>query len=234
MTMADWGRYDVQYINPFDSCCWAKEMGAWTPLVKSIKQANPAAIVLATFHATEIWEADLVTANKWLPDKCIMRNTAGATCSWWAGLVFTNNLFDPDCLDAAVANALAVLPDLLAAGVDGVFLDGVVDFDIGCSATPCNGHCSPTADINCTSANCSHTPQQPYSTLHTRWVALYAEWFRRLSEVHPGLVWVNNLALEQGPFVPISNGRQYEGGAGLDQVGSPSVDITARRTPAIP
>ena len=59
-------------------------------------------------------------------------------CSWWGGLVFTNNLFRPECLDAAVNNALGALPALVAAGVDGVFLDGVVDFDIGCSPkTPC-------------------------------------------------------------------------------------------------
>ena len=67
--------------------------------------------------------------------------------------VFTNNLFDPDCFTAAVDNALGALPALVAAGVDGVFLDGVVEFDIGCSPqTPCNGNCNPTADINCTHA----------------------------------------------------------------------------------
>ena len=94
-------------------------------------------MVLATFHATEIWETDV--KDGWLPEKCLVRNTNGETCSWWAGLVFTNNLFDADCLDAAVQNALTSLSPLIAAGVDGVFLDGVVDFDIGCSPqTPCN------------------------------------------------------------------------------------------------
>jgi hypothetical protein len=227
MTNASWGRYDVQYLNPFDSCCWEKEMGDWTPMIRAIKQQNSAAVVLATFHATEIWQTDLVTANRWLPEKCLMRNTLGQTCSWWAGLVYTNNLFDPDCMNATVANALSVLPQLVAAGVDGVFLDGVVDFDIGCSPTPCNGHCNPTADINCTSANCSHTPQLPYATLHERWITLYAEWFKRLKAVYPNLVWVNNLALEQVPFVGISNGRMYEGGAGLDTVYGGARSITS-------
>ena len=121
-------------------------------------------------------------------------------------------------MNATVANALSVLPQLVAAGVDGVFLDGVVDFDIGCSPTPCNGHCNPTADINCTVSNCTHTPQPPYSTLHAQWIKLYADWFQRLKAVYPKLVWVNNLALEQEPFMAISNGRMYEGGDGLDVV----------------
>ena len=93
-------------------------------MIRAIKSANPKAIVLATFHATEIWMEDLVDSNRWLPEKCLMRRTDGKLCSWWGGLVFTNNLFDPDCFEAAVENALGALPDLVAAGVDGVFLDG--------------------------------------------------------------------------------------------------------------
>ena len=54
--------------------------------------------------------------------------------------------------------------------------------------------------------------------LHAKWLSLYAEWFQRLKAVHPTLVWVNNLALEEAPFLPISNGRMFEGGAGLDVV----------------
>jgi hypothetical protein len=120
-------------------------------------------------------------------------------------------------MDAAVNNALGSLPALIDAGVDGVFLDGVVDFDIGCSPqTPCNGHCSPTADINCTQAGCKHTPQQPYATLDAEWINLYISWFHRLQAVYPKLVWVNNIAMNPTPFIPVSNGRQYEGGAGLD------------------
>ena len=131
MTNSSWGRYDVLYLNPFDSCCWKQEMDSWTPMVRAIKEENPHAVVLATYHATEIWEVDVIAPNRshgWLPEKCRVRNTNGDLCSWWAGLVFTNNLFDPDCMKAAVDNALGSLTPLIAAGVDGVFLDGVVDF----------------------------------------------------------------------------------------------------------
>lgn len=38
---------------------------------------------------------------------------------------------------------------------------------------------------------------------------------------------VNNLALAQEPFVSISNGRQYEGGAGLDQIYAGSKSVTS-------
>ena len=42
-------------------------------------------------------------------------------CSWWVGLVFTNNLFREECLQAAVDNAVNALSGgLLDAGVDGV------------------------------------------------------------------------------------------------------------------
>eukprot|EP01052_Picozoa_sp_SAG31_P032657 SAG31_NODE_3602_length_4080_cov_6.988194_3_plen_101_part_00 len=79
--------------------------------------------MLATFHATEIWNSDLVVADPWLPQSCLMRNTDGSLCSWWNGLVFTNNLFREECLNAAVKNAVDALNGgLLAAGVDGIFL----------------------------------------------------------------------------------------------------------------
>lgn len=85
-------------------------------------------------------------------------------CSWWVGLVFTNNLFRPKCLQAAVANALAALDGgLLAAGVDGVFLDGVVPYNLGCTH----------ADPNCTSPNCTQTGPLPSPA------ALEAEWVVR-------------------------------------------------------
>eukprot|EP01044_Picomonas_judraskeda_P015003 COSAG03_NODE_2460_length_2733_cov_29.331055_4_plen_183_part_01 len=171
-------------------------MDSWTPLIRAIKQENPQAVVLATYHATEIWEVDLIDpghGSGWLPEKCRVRNTAGELCSWWAGLVFTNNLFDPDCMNATVNNALGSLPKLIEAGIGGVFLDGVVDFDIGCSpATPCNGNCHPTADINCTHAGCKHTPQRPWAELAADFVQL----------VHVGLrheVFVR----EQPPRVPL-------------------------------
>ena len=228
MTNASWARYAVHYLNPFDSCCWKKEMDSWTPMIRAIKRENPQAIVLATFHATEIWEEDLIAANRWLPEKCLMRNTNGERCSWWGGLVFTNNLFDEECFDATVNNALEALPDLVAAGVSGVFLDGVVDFDIGCSPqTPCNAHCSPTADVNCTHVNCTHTPQLPWDTLHAAWVKRYMSWFERLRAKYPDFLWINNLALDQAPFVPVSNGRMYEGGAFLDGLYSGGKPISA-------
>ena len=37
MTNATWADYDVQYLNPFDSCCWLKEMDSWVPRIKAIK-----------------------------------------------------------------------------------------------------------------------------------------------------------------------------------------------------
>ena len=50
VTNASWAGYDVQYLNPFDSCCYLAEMDSWVPRVRAIKQANPNAVVLATFH----------------------------------------------------------------------------------------------------------------------------------------------------------------------------------------
>ena len=40
----------------------------------------------------------------------------------------TNNLFRSECFQAAVDNALNALPALVDAGVDGVFLDGVIPY----------------------------------------------------------------------------------------------------------
>ena len=57
----------MQYLNPFDSCCWGKEMDTWTARVRAIKQHKPDAVVLATFHATEIWSSDLTPQTRWLP-----------------------------------------------------------------------------------------------------------------------------------------------------------------------
>ena len=47
-------------------------------------------------------------------------------------------------------------------------------------------HCSPTADVNCTHANCTHTPQLPWDTLHAAWVKRYMSWFERLRAVLDG------------------------------------------------
>lgn len=65
-------------------------------------------------------------------------------------------------------------------------------------------------------AGCTHTPQQPWHTLENDFVKLYMAWFQRLRDIYPKLLWMNNLALDQTPFIPVSNGRMYEGGAGLD------------------
>eukprot|EP00035_Acanthoeca_spectabilis_P038565 m.54290 g.54290 ORF g.54290 m.54290 type:complete len:911 (+) comp9189_c0_seq1:3497-6229(+) len=207
ITNASWGHADVLYINPFDSCCYQKQMSSWAPLIKAIKAANPAAIILATFHATEIWADDLTAGNRWLPDSCLMRNVGGSPCSWWVDLVFTNNLFRPECMQAAVTNALTPLPDLIAAGVDGVFLDGVVPYNLGCT----------NPDVNCTAAGCPATPNPPDpAALEQEWVGLYATWFAQLKATHPSLLWVNNMVdtLQPG-LLKLSNGRQYEGGDGL-------------------
>ncbi len=53
---------------------------SWVPRVRAIKERNPSAVVLATFHATEIWAEDLVAANRWLPESCLMRNADGSVC----------------------------------------------------------------------------------------------------------------------------------------------------------
>lgn len=222
ITNTTWAEYDVLYLNPFDSCCWVKQMNNWAPRIKAIKEANPKAVVFATFHATEIWSEDLIAENRWLPDSCLLRNADGSLCSWWVGLVFTNNLFRPECLQAAVDNALDALGGgLLAAGVDGVFLDGVTDYNTGCA--------SP--DINCTSAQCKPTPQPNSTVLSARWAQLYGAWFAALKAKYPKLLWVNNMGDDLEPaLMNISNGRQQEGSdpLGLDGVYAGQIPISKR------
>jgi hypothetical protein len=212
----------VLYLNPFDSCCWLKQMNDWVPRIQAIKAVKPSAVVLATFHATEIWSEDLIEANRWLPESCLMRNVDGSVCSWWVGLVFSNNLFQPECWQAAVDNAMHALEGgLLAAGIDGVFLDGVVPYALGCHKT----------DVNCTSAGCKPTPQPSEAALEAEWTGLYAAWFAALKAKHPKLLWVNNLLDALQPALQnISNGRMYEGPAagGLNQVYSGAISIGER------
>lgn len=182
-------------------------------MIKAIKQANPTAVVLATFHLTEIWEEDLVAPGKWLPDKCLLRNTDGSPCSWWAGMVYSNNMFVEECFEAGVQHALAPMPALVAAGVDGVFLDGVVNYNLGCKQV----------DVNCTTQPCQKQkqnsttplPKQPTpAALEAQWSHLFAEWFGRLKAHFPQLLWVNNLLDSLQPtLLPLSNGRMYEGTA---------------------
>jgi hypothetical protein len=208
ITNASWGGYDTLYLNPFDSCCWRSEKDSWIPVISAIKKESPNSLVLATFHATEIWKDDLIAANRWLPEQCLMRNANGSTCSWWVGMVYTNNLFIPECFEAAVDNAVQALEPLIPAGVGGVFLDGVVNYDLGCTEV----------DVNCTTPSCSKTSQPPAAALEAEWTGLYALWFTKvkakLAEAGDGLVWVNNLLDELQPELrPLSSGRMYEGTA---------------------
>jgi hypothetical protein len=59
-------------------------------------------------------------------------------------MVFTNNMFTPECFEAGVDHALLAMPQLVGVGIDGVFLDGVVNYDLGCKAV----------DVNCSSSPC--------------------------------------------------------------------------------
>ena len=125
----------------------------------------------------------------------------GSTCSWWNGLVFTNNLFREECLQAAVDNAVNSLQGgLLDAGISGVFLDGVIPYNLGCSAV----------DVNCTNANCTATPQLPTAELEAEWEGRYARWFAMVQAklLPKKLLWVNNVVQTLEPsLINISNGR---------------------------
>ena len=59
-------------------------------------------------------------------------------------------MFKQDCFDAVKNYALQALPELVAAGMDGIFLDGMITFEEGCKAGQ--------VDINCTAADCHGTP----------------------------------------------------------------------------
>ena len=217
ITNDTWARYDTIYINPFDSCCYLKEMGSWQARIRAIKKGNPNAKVLATFHATEIWAEDINIANRWLPPKCLVRNSDGTPCSWWVGLVFTNNLFIEECWQYAVDNALRALDGgLVEAGIDGVFLDGFVSFTEGCKSTPnVNCECAPatTPTGNC---NCSKWPPPVTPATNAQWVQKYVQWFDALKAKHPQLLWVNNIDTSFADEIQnISNGRQIEGSYNL-------------------
>ena len=221
------------------------EMDSWTARVRAIKAGNPQAKVLATFHATEIWLEDISAAHRWLPPKCLMRNKDGSACTWWKNLVFTNNLFQPECLQAAVDNALRPLPALIAAGVDGVFLgahslcllrpppltvssvvaDGVIPFNYGCnSGVDVNCTCvpsEPTGRCNCT--DISPSPAPSIATLEAAWIQLYIAWFEALKAKHPQLLWINNIDTTIAEVVMnVSNGRQIEGS--YNDPGSPGLN----------
>ena len=40
ITNDTWARYDTIYINPFDSCCYLKEMSSWEARIRAIKQVS--------------------------------------------------------------------------------------------------------------------------------------------------------------------------------------------------
>ena len=134
----------------------------------------------------------------------------------------TNNLFQPECLQAAIDNALSALEGgLIAAGVDGVFLDGVTNFGTGCHS----------ADVNCTSAHCKPTPPLNGTQLEAEWEGLFAAWFAALKAKHPKLLWSNNMGDDFEPaLINISNGRQQEGSdpLGLDGVYAGEISIRER------
>jgi len=211
MTNDTWARYDTIFINPFDSCCYLKEMGSWQAHIRAIKKGNPSAKVLATFHATEIWAEDINIANRWLPPKCLMRNADGTPCSWWAGLVFTNNLFIEECWQYAVDNAMRALDGgLMEAGVDGVFLDGFTHYSEGCKSNP-NVACECVPDTPTGSCDCSKVAP-PANVTQSQWVQKFVRWFDVLKAKYPRLLWVNNIGVEDADAIQnITNGRQIEG-----------------------
>ena len=88
-----------------------------------------------------------------------------------------------------------------------------------------------SADVNCTDAHCSKTPQPPSAVLEAEWEQLYIAWFAALKAKWPKLLWVNNVVDTLQPaLINVSNGRMYEGGdgLGLDAVYSGAMKISQR------
>ena len=144
VTNETWADYHVQYLNPSaefgSSGADPQRLSDWAETVRAIKQVNPASVVLMTYHTTEVWYKDLVRNNsgqQYLPLDCIMRNADGTPCDWWAPWpngIITTNMFMPKCLAAVTTYAQRSLPALVAAGLDGVLLDGLVPFSEGCKS----------------------------------------------------------------------------------------------------
>ena len=82
--------------------------------------------------------------------------------------------------------ALQALSRLVAAGMDGVFLDGMITFEEGCEPGK--------VDINCSSPDCHGTPTN-VSEWGPRWFPRIGEWFDALKAQYPKLLWINN-----GPY----------------------------------
>ena len=144
VTNKTWADYHVQYLNPSadfgSSGADPQRLSDRAETVRAIKQVNPASVVLMTYHTTEVWYKDLVRNNsgqQYLPLDCIMRNADGTPCDWWAPWpngIITTNMFMPKCLAAVTTYAQRSLPALVAAGLDGVLLDGLVPFSEGCKS----------------------------------------------------------------------------------------------------
>ena len=59
VTNETWADYDLQYINP--SSDWqADKIPDWAETIRAIKRTNPSAIVVGTFHTTEVWYKDMI------------------------------------------------------------------------------------------------------------------------------------------------------------------------------
>ena len=206
VTNATWSDYDVLYINPVADFGPGDALDSWAATVRAIKIGNPTAVVLGTFHTTEVnttshtaamlaqqrtetiifcphshqfhlpmhahcalthnytlaftlahthtlmqqsdrtapplantrhsqvWYKDMIrpgSGQSWLPVTCIMRNANGTPCDWWVPFpdgIITTNMFRDECLASVTNYALAALPELVDAGMDGVFLDGLIPY----------------------------------------------------------------------------------------------------------
>jgi hypothetical protein len=82
VTNETWADYDLQYINP--SSDWqADKIPDWAETIRAIKRTNPSAIVVGTFHTTEVWYKDMIrpgSGQDYLPLDCIIRNADGTPC----------------------------------------------------------------------------------------------------------------------------------------------------------
>jgi hypothetical protein len=97
----------------------------------------------------------------------------------------------------------------------------VVPYNLGCHA----------ADVNCTHAGCSKTPQPSSAALEAQWEQMYIKWFAALKAHWPKLLWVNNVVDTLQPaLINVSNGRMFEGGdgLGLDSVYNGHITIADR------
>eukprot|EP01043_Picozoa_sp_COSAG02_P035503 COSAG02_NODE_2547_length_8563_cov_9.105388_2_plen_241_part_00 len=85
VTNDTWADYDLQYINP--SADWRPSViPDWVETIQAIKRRNPSAVVVGTFHTTEVWWKDMIrngSGQTFLPRDCVIRNADGTACDWW-------------------------------------------------------------------------------------------------------------------------------------------------------